>query len=501
MLQYNREFARMFGFAGEAGVGVPARVLYRNDEEYDAVGRIAAPLLSQGKPFHTEIFMRRQDGTDIWVNLIGYVQNVHNPREGTIWITEDRSAFKQSEEELQRANAELAQARDRAEVANRAKSEFLANMSHELRTPLNAVLGYAQILQREPALSDRQKLGLGTIQKGGEHLLTLINDVLDLSRIEAGKLELVLSDVDLPNFLRIVADIMRVRAEQKGLVFAFNAAPTLPQGVRFDDRRVRQILLNLLGNAVKFTDAGQVSLRVDCAPEAGARVRLHCEVADTGIGIPPEHLATIFEPFEQVGDVQRRVGGAGLGLTISRALARAMGGDIAVESRPGAGSRFWFDIAVPVVAAEAVVPSAERVVVGYEGPRKKILVVDDIEESRALVVDFLSSLGFAVSEAANGHEALAQATAAQPDLILMDNTMPLMSGLDATRRLRELAAFKTVPIIAISASVAEAQRQAALAAGASAFLPKPLNLHQLTKKISALLRLTWTYRECARGKA
>jgi CheY-like chemotaxis protein len=370
-------------------------------------------------------------------------------------------------------------------------------MSHELRTPLNAVLGFAQILQRDQGLTARQKLGLSTIQSSGEHLLTLINDILDLSRIEAGKLELVLSDVNLPDFLRVIVDIIRIRAEQKNLLFTFEASSSLPRGVRLDEKRVRQILLNLLGNAVKFTDTGGVHLRVGCVPEAEARVRLRIEVDDTGIGIRADHLETIFEPFEQVGEAQRRIGGTGLGLTISRALARTMGGNIELESQPGVGSRFWFDLSVPVVATETVEPSAERAVTGYEGPRKKVLVVDDIAENRAIVVDFLSSLGFDIYEAANGHDALSTAAAAQPDLILMDNTMPMMSGLDATRRLREISAFNSVPIIAISASVAEAQREAALAAGANDFLPKPFNLQQLTKAIGALLRLSWTYRDPA----
>jgi CheY-like chemotaxis protein len=180
-------------------------------------------------------------------------------------------------------------------------------------------------------------------------------------------------------------------------------------------------------------------------------------------------------------------------LAISRALARAMGGDLAVESRPGSGSRFWFDITVPVARTEEVAPLTARVVEGYEGPRRKILVVDDIPESRAFVVDFLGALGFEVHEAADGHEALFQAASVQPDLIIMDNTMPRMSGLDATRRLRELAAFKNVPIVAVSASVTEAQRQAALAAGASEFLPKPLNLDQLARALGALLQVGWTY--------
>ncbi|TMH11647.1 MAG: PAS domain S-box protein [Betaproteobacteria bacterium] len=497
IVRYNPKLAELFGFDGEQAVGLPARVLYRSDDEYQSLGKIAAPLLSQGKPFQMELFMRHQDGSDFWVNLIGYVQNKDDPAEGTIWICEDRSAFKQAQERVERANAELVVARDRAEVANRAKSDFLAKMSHELRTPLNAVLGYAQILQREKTLSDRAALGLATIEQSGQHLLTLINDILDLSRIEAGKLELDPGVVVLPSFLGVVADIVRVKAEQKDLLFDFDAPADLPRAVRVDDKRLRQVLLNLLSNAVKFTDRGMVALNVRALPQVSGLTRLRFEIRDTGIGIAAEHAPRLFQPFEQVSEQSRRSGGTGLGLAISRELVRSMGSDITVDSTPGVGSAFAFELMLPVVETAAVSTSRSRVVTGYEGPRKKVLVADDIAENRALVVDFLRMLDFATAEAANGVAALIEARAFVPDLILMDNVMPLMGGVEATRRLREDRDFDAVPIIAVSASASQTDRERSLAAGVNAFLHKPVDFDELLKAMQSLLRVTWTYRDVA----
>jgi len=499
IFRYNAKLASMFGFDGDAGVGLPARVLYRSDEEYAALGQVAAPLLSQGRPFQMELFMRRQDGSDFWVNLIGYVQNLDDPAEGTIWICEDRSAFKQAQESLQQANAELVVARDRAEVANRAKSEFLAKMSHELRTPLNAVLGYAQILKRERAITERAALGLNTIEQSGKHLLTLINDILDLSRIEAGRLELDPGVVYLPSFMRVVADIIRVKAEQKDLLFEYDAPPALPRAVRADEKRLRQVLLNLLGNAVKFTDRGRVGLQLALLPSAGGMTRLRFEIHDTGIGIPGEQLPRLFQPFEQVSEMNRREGGTGLGLAISRELVRAMGGDIEVASTHGKGSVFSFELEMPTLEADVPAPPRERVTTGYRGPRKKVLIVDDIAENRRLVADFLRSLDFTLAEAGDGRDGLAQAEASPPDLILMDNVMPVMGGVEATRLLREQPAFRNVPIIAISASAAPADRERSLAAGVDAFMLKPIDFAELLLHIEGLLQLSWTYQDEEQG--
>jgi PAS domain S-box-containing protein len=492
IVRYNERFSQMYGFEGDSGLGLAARELYTSDEAYEAFGKLAAPLLSQGKPVQTEMFMRRQDGTDFWVNLIGYVQNLADPGEGTIWIGEDRSDYKRAEDALQRANAELVLARDRAEVANQAKSDFLAKMSHELRTPLNAILGYAQILKREGVPRERVLLGLDTIEQSGQHLLTLINDILDLSRIEAGKLDLDPALAHLPTFLRVVSDIVRVRAEQKDLLFLCETPPELPEVVRIDEKRLRQVLLNLLSNAVKFTDRGEVRLVVRATPGWG-ECRLGFQVWDTGIGIAADQLPRLFQPFEQLSEVSRRTGGTGLGLAISRELVRAMGGDIVADSTPGVGTRFAFELRVPIVDGGLAEPPRPRAVTGYHGPRRTVLVVDDMPENRALIADYLKPLDFTVREAGDGRDGLEQARTLRPDLILMDNVMPVMSGPDATRRLRQEPAVADVPVIAISASASQADRDLSFAAGADAFLHKPIDFDEMLRHIATLLRLRWTY--------
>ncbi|HSW05474.1 ATP-binding protein, partial [Aquabacterium sp.] len=393
---------------------------------------------------------------------------------------------------LESAYAQAQQAKTIAESASRAKSSFLANMSHELRTPLNAILGYAHIL-RHAGPSAKQVAEIETIQRSGEHLLLLINDMLDLARIEAGKVELYVDEMDLGSLLRTVTDITRIEAQRKELRFDDEAVGTLPAAVLGDEKRLRQVLLNLLNNAVKFTQRGTVSLRTTVLDTDARRTRLHFEVDDTGIGIAAEQLERVFRPFEQAADVQRRFGGTGLGLAISRQLVTLMGSDIHVESRVGIGSRFWFELELPL-AARGQHARTPRIagIDGYEGPRRKLLVVDDIDVNRRLIVQLLGSLGFETLEAENGEAALRCIQAAVPDLVLMDSVMPLMDGLEAMRRVRRTEPFRGLPIIMVSANASDADQRESLANGADAFLPKPVDFDRLLSEIARLLGLTWT---------
>jgi PAS domain S-box-containing protein len=384
----------------------------------------------------------------------------------------------------------------------RQRSDFLAQMSHELRTPLNAILGYAQILRRDPKhLTKNQAAGLATIQESGHHLLNLINDILDLARLEAAKLPLYLADTALAPFLTVVADIIRVKADEKGVLFTYHAAPDLPGAVVVDNKRLRQVLLNLLGNAVKFTDRGEVVLNVQkvALPEisqdhGGETVRLRFEVRDSGVGMSDEQMSRLFQPFEQVGEERRREAGTGLGLAISQQLIRRMGSIIHVESKPGGGSLFWFELDLPV--STEVMPAEstrQRIVTGYEGPRKKLMIVDDVPQNRLMLMDATLPLGFEVVDAENGRQCLDLLDSARPDLILMDVMMPVMDGYEATRRIRELPDFASIPVIFVSASVTPSDEVKSRVAGANAFLTKPIEHDALLNVIGEQLSLTWTY--------
>lgn len=388
-----------------------------------------------------------------------------------------------------------------AERLARLRSEFMARMSHELRTPLNGIMGYTQILLGENSLNERQSVMLKVIQQSGEYLLQLINDILDFAKIEAGKQELNLSEIQLPRFLRNIASIITVKAEQKGLVFVCDIAEDVPAGIRADETRLRQVLLNLLSNAVKYSERGQVSLRVTVlkkpSPEGeGAHVefgRLRFEIQDSGVGIDTGQLETIFQAFEQAGDRQQRTGGTGLGLPISRELVRLMDSEIFVSSRVGEGSTFWFDLDAQIVDVNGDIMPVEQHITGYLGPRQRVLVVDDTEVNRALLIDMLSRLGFETAEAANGRACLDSVETRKPDLILLDMVMPEMDGLETARRLRRMPGFGQTPIVAVSASASAYDVAEALKAGINVFLTKPIEIKSLMAQLAVLLKLDWVY--------
>ncbi|MEH2395494.1 MAG: ATP-binding protein [Nostoc sp.] len=398
--------------------------------------------------------------------------------------------------------AELKKSKAASDTANHAKSEFLANMSHELRTPLNGILGCAQILLRSPALPNQEQYHVNIIEQCGSHLLTLINDILDLSKIEAKKLELYPHDVHFPSFLQGIVEICHIRTKEKGILFVYEPAINLPTGVHVDVKRLRQVLLNLLGNAIKFTDEGQVTFNIeviDQPPNDGQTVkhRLRCTVEDTGIGITPTELSKIFLPFEQVGEKKRQAEGTGLGLAITQQLVQMMGSDIHVKSQIGQGSSFWFELEIPEATdwVQSAIASSEKQIIGFEGSPYTILMVDDRWENRTVITNLLQPLGFNVVEASNGKDGLEKAIALKPDLIITDLLMPEMDGFELIKHLRHTPEIQDVLIIVSSASVFEADQHRSLQAGGNDFLSKPIQVNELLHQLERHLNLVWIYKQ------
>jgi signal transduction histidine kinase/DNA-binding NarL/FixJ family response regulator len=401
--------------------------------------------------------------------------------------------------------ADLRAAKEAAEASNRAKSEFLANMSHELRTPLNGILGYAQILKRDKSLNRKQMEGVDTIGESGQHLLTLINDILDMSKIEAGKMELYPHNFHLSDFLKSIVDMIQIQAKSKKLQFHYEMKRPLPSAVKGDETRLRQILVNLLGNAVKFTHKGFISFTVGIekektnqvstnSPDLSNPVQIRFEIEDSGPGIEAEQLETIFQPFRQVGEQRYMTEGTGLGLPLSKRFVEMMGGNLFVKSSPGTGSLFWFHLTLSEIEASPLIEKETlHAITGYHGKKRKILIVDDKYTNRAILRTLLSPLGFEIEEAENGQEAVDKAQTTLPDMIFMDIVMPILDGFEATEKIRKIPELKKTIIIMISASVYGMDRQKSLAAGCNDFIAKPLSAEDVLKKLASHLELEWEY--------
>jgi PAS domain S-box-containing protein len=478
----NRNYRERFGRSEAEMDGIELAVLLA--PELMADSRAYLPGLLRGEP---QTYQRQRvdpQGVTLHMQVSCIPDMVDGQMRGFLVVIVDISEIKRTELRLQQTNAELVLARDRAEQANRAKSAFLANMSHEIRTPMNAIVGLTYLLQRdarEPLALQR----LGRVSAAAGHLLQVINDILDLSKIEAGRLELEHVDFSLRAVLGRSIDLVAEGAKAKGLRLG-TEVEGVPDALRGDPTRLSQALLNLLGNAVKFTDRGSVLLRAELVERRDDTLSVRFHVRDTGIGVASDQQGALFEPFAQAdATTTRRFGGTGLGLAITQRLVAMMGGEIGVTSRPGAGSDFWFSArfedgvappAAPSTVIEAADPEAE---LRRRCAGARVLLVEDSLINQELAAELLQGVGLRVALAGNGLEAIEQVLAHRCDLILMDMQMPKLDGLEATRRIRALPAGAHLPIVAMTANAFGEDRDACLAAGMDDHVAKPVDPRQL----------------------
>lgn len=415
-------------------------------------------------------------------------------------VTERTQALEESNQHLQRLSAEFESAKDDAELANRAKSVFLASMSHELRTPMNAVLGFSRLMREEAGLSTSQKESLDIINRSGHHLLNLINDVLDMAKIESGQIELVNAPFDLGLLVRDIMDLMQERAEKKALHLTFDQSSSFPRFIISDATKIRQILVNLLSNAIKHTNSGSVTLLLNILEQQNTDdIYLHFEVQDTGVGISDDDLASIFSAFIQVGE-QSTQEGTGLGLAITQQYIELMNGSINVSSELGAGSVFQVEIPVQAVNAEqlaTIQPSSNRKVIRLadKQPDYRVLIVEDQLENRLLLKRLLESVGFKVQEAINGQQGVEQFKQWKPHFIWMDRRMPIMGGVEAIRKIRALPRGDLVQIVAVTASVFEQEREILIQAGASEIVNKPYKDEEIFSCMAKYLNVEYIYKD------
>jgi PAS domain S-box-containing protein len=483
----NEAFVRTFGWRlDELAQGVP----YTPESEREVTSAKVWDVVEYGIPvshFETKRLTKYGDMVDVSISASRFYDHRADPS-GMLVILRDMSVSVRMQKQLE-------EAKDAAEAASKAKSTFLANMSHELRTPLNAILGFSQLMSRDPHLSAEQLANLETISRSGEHLLLLINDVLEFSKIEAGRLELHFENFDLHRLLEGLDEMFRLRAREKGLYLKFERDDHVPRHIRADQRKLRQVLINLLGNAVKFTEAGGVTLGVTHETEEDGFNGVRFDVVDTGKGIAEEEQTKVFESFFQAGGGTGHQG-TGLGLPISERFVRVMGGRLSLRSEVGKGTRFSFRIPVKgISASEAVSSQTVSRVMGLETgqPEFRLMVVEDNENSRILLAKLLKSVGFSVEEAENGEEAVAIWERRRPHLIWMDMRMPIMDGYEATRRIKSSPKGADTVIVALTASAFEEDRKKVLENGCDDFVRKPFREHEIFDMLTKHLDVRFVY--------
>ncbi len=394
------------------------------------------------------------------------------------------------------ANKEAEQEFD---VANKAKRRFMANISHELLTPLNGILGYTQVLHNSQNITTKEQRGINVIHKCAEHLLILINDIIDFSKIESNKLQLDLSDFHLPSFLKETIEIYHIQAIQKNISFIYEPPTNLPSAITTDKKRLRQVIVNLLGNAIKFTEHGSVKLKLKVSKITNSEVKINFSVQDTGIGISNSHLENIFLPFEQVVNPTTHKDGTGLGLSISQKILELMGSRIEVSSELGKGSTFRFEIncSIPEDWMGISGITNTRKIIGYSGEQKTILVVDELWENRSSIINILEPIGFNVIEANNGEEGLEKANLYHPDLIISNIYMPILNGWNMLSSIRSSNNLKLqqIPFILTSTNIFDKEQEKIIASGGNYFLIKPIQSEQLYQILKDELKINWQYKK------